>query len=68
MKFVMASFSSESVGTAFVNCAFHSSPQIIIGGAGSGNHGGHMSFEIILTLNTSYSSVIETGAVCAVAL
>jgi hypothetical protein len=67
MKSLMASFSLWSVRTVFVNYTFHCSPHIIIKGVQWGNCGDKMSYEIILSPNTSHSSIMETQAVCAVA-
>jgi hypothetical protein len=53
----------ESVRTVFANCAFHCTPQIIIRGCKIGPPWWPMFFEIILSLNTSLSSVLEKRAV-----
>jgi hypothetical protein len=68
MKSAIVSF-MKSLGTVFVNCSFHCTPQItIVDGGGPYNHDGHMFFKIIQSLNTSYSILMETWVQCAVTL
>jgi hypothetical protein len=50
----------ENVRVVFVNCTFHCSLQIITVGVRSGDRGGQISSEIILSRNTSRTRVMET--------
>lgn len=51
----------------FVNSAFHCSPEMISRAVRSGDRGGHMSIEAVMSPNKSRSSVMETRSMCAVA-